>query len=104
MRLTPGLDEEVIARTAAQVELTASLQLTLDHLAIFDTQLQVSLAKVSGDLPGAIELAREADRLEGLMPYSFGPPTVTYPSAELLGEFERRLFDIVETATETPTS
>ena len=72
MRLTPGLDEEVIARTAAQVELTASLQLTLDHLAIFDTQLQVSLAKVSGDLPGAIELAREADRLEGLMPYSFG--------------------------------
>jgi tetratricopeptide (TPR) repeat protein len=80
------LKEEITAKTKAKGEESAQLELALDHLAIFDVQLQVVLAKARGDLPGAIELAREANRLEGLMPYSFGPPTVTYPSAELLGE------------------
>jgi hypothetical protein len=36
----------------------------------------------------ALEYAREASRLEGEMPYSFGPPFVEYPSAQLLGELE----------------
>ena len=30
--------------------------------------------------------AREASRLEGEMPHSFGPPFVDMPSAQLLGE------------------
>ena len=80
------LKEEIAAKTMAKGEESARVDLFFQHAAIFDLQLQASLAKVSGDLPGAIMLAREADRLESLMPYSFGPPTVIYPSAELLGE------------------
>lgn len=80
------LKAEAIARMEANGDGSATSDLVLDHLAIFELQLQVSLARASDDLPGAIALAREADRLEGLMPVSFGPPTVTYPSAELLGE------------------
>jgi tetratricopeptide (TPR) repeat protein len=80
------LVEEAAARTAETGEQPARLELVFDHVAIFDIQLQAALARSRGDLSAAVELAREADRLEGLMPYSFGPPTVTYPSAELLGE------------------
>jgi tetratricopeptide (TPR) repeat protein len=34
----------------------------------------------------AVAQAREASRLEGEMPYSFGPPFVDLPSAEMLGD------------------
>lgn len=60
--------------------------LYLDRLAVIDQELQAALARSSGDLEGAIRHAAEASRLEGEMPYSFGPPFVDYPSAQLLGE------------------
>ena len=43
----------------------------------------VEMAK--GDKEAAIRFAAEASRLEGEMPYSFGPPFVDLPSAEYLG-------------------
>ncbi len=60
--------------------------LYLDRLAVMDHQLLAAQARMKGDTEAAIEHAREADRLEGEMPFSFGPPFVDVPSAELLGD------------------
>ncbi len=60
--------------------------LYLDRLDVIEQQLQASLANAKNDGYTALEYAREANRLEGEMPFSFGPPFVDYPSAQLLGE------------------
>lgn len=60
--------------------------LYLDRLEVIEKQLQASLARAQGNGAAALEYAREASRLESEMPYSFGPPFVDYPSAQLLGE------------------
>jgi tetratricopeptide (TPR) repeat protein len=60
--------------------------LYLDRLDVIEQQLRAALARANGDGDKALEYAREASRLEGEMPYSFGPPFVDYPSAQLLGE------------------
>ena len=60
--------------------------LYLDRLDVIDFQLQAALARAKGDNDAALNYAREASRLEGELPYSFGPPFVDYPSAQWLGE------------------
>jgi hypothetical protein len=60
--------------------------LYLDRLIVIEHQLEAVLARAEGDTDKMIDHAREANRLEGDMPYSFGPPFVDYPSAQLLGE------------------
>lgn len=60
--------------------------LYLDRLDVIEQQLKAALAKANGDGNAALEYAREANRLESEMPFSFGPPFVDYPSAQLLGE------------------
>ncbi len=60
--------------------------LYLDRLAVMEQELKVALGMARGEVVGAIELAREASRLEGEMPVSFGPPFVDLPAAELLGQ------------------
>jgi tetratricopeptide (TPR) repeat protein len=60
--------------------------LYLDRLAVIELQLKAALARANGDSEAAIKYAREASRLEGAMPSSFGPPFVDYPSAQMLGE------------------
>ena len=60
--------------------------LYLDRLAVIEHQLEAKLAHASGDSGNALKHAREASRLEGEMPYSFGPPFVDFPSAQMLGE------------------
>jgi hypothetical protein len=60
--------------------------LYLDRLDVIEEQLLAALARAGGDSNVALEHAREASRLEGAMPYSFGPPFVDYPSAQLVGE------------------
>ena len=60
--------------------------LYLDRLDVIEQQLQASLARAQGNGAAALEYAREASRLEGEMPYSFGPPFVDYPSAQLVGD------------------
>jgi len=62
--------------------------LYLDRLRVIDQQLQAALARSSGDMQTAIRHAAEASLREGAMPYSFGPPFVDYPSAQLLGELQ----------------
>ena len=39
-----------------------------------------------GESTRAVRYAREASRLEGEMPFSFGPPFVDLPAAEFLGD------------------
>lgn len=60
--------------------------LYLDRLDVIEQQIRASLARARGESNKALEYAREASRLEGEMPFSFGPPFVDYPSAQLLGE------------------
>ena len=60
--------------------------LYLDRLTVIERQLEATLARANGDTGNALKHAREASRLEGEMPYSFGPPFVDFPSAQMLGE------------------
>jgi hypothetical protein len=60
--------------------------LYLDRLAVIEHELESTLARASGDTGSALKHAREASRLEGEMPFSFGPPFVDFPSAQMLGE------------------
>jgi len=97
LRQDPATIEEHLARF---IELRSELRETviampeqvpydllyLDRLDVIEHQIRSVLAKARGDSNGAIKHAREASRLEGEMPYSFGPPFVDYPSAQLLGE------------------
>jgi hypothetical protein len=58
----------------------------LVRLEVIEKQLQAVLEKAGGNAEAALNYAREASRLEGEMPFTFGPPFVDYPSAQLLGE------------------
>jgi len=60
--------------------------LYLERVDVIEQQLLAAQARAAGDTNAAIEYAGEASRLEGTMPYSYGPPFVDYPSAQLLGE------------------
>jgi hypothetical protein len=60
--------------------------LYLDRLRVMDRELAAAIDMARGDVDAAIIQAREASRLEGEMPFSFGPPFVDLPAAEYLGE------------------
>jgi tetratricopeptide (TPR) repeat protein len=80
--LVAGLRQAV----AAQAEPAPTDLLYLDRLAVMDRELAAAVEQARGELDAAIAHAREASRLEGEMPYAFGPPFVDLPSAEFLGE------------------
>jgi tetratricopeptide (TPR) repeat protein len=58
----------------------------LDRLNVLDLEIQAAIASAEENTDKALEFAREASRLEGEMPFAFGPPFIDLPSAELLGE------------------
>ena len=58
----------------------------LDRLNVLDLEIQAAIASAEKDTDKALEFAHEASRLEGGMPFAFGPPFIDLPSAELLGE------------------
>lgn len=60
--------------------------LYLERLRVMQQELSALAAMAHGDLAGAVAQAEEASRIEGSMPFSFGPPFVDLPAAELLGE------------------
>ncbi len=72
--------------------------LYLDRLAVIEHQLEAIWARASGDTDRMMKHAHEASRLEGEMPYSFGPPFVDMPSAQLLGELALELGNPEEAA------
>ena len=65
--------------------------LYLDRLVVIEHQLEATQARARGDTDTMMNHAREASRLEGEMPYSFGPPFVDMPSAQLWGELSLEL-------------
>jgi hypothetical protein len=65
--------------------------LYLDRLVVIEHQLEAMLARARGDTDTMMNHAHEASRLEGEMPYSFGPPFVDMPSAQLWGELSLEL-------------
>jgi len=73
-------------------------RLYLDRLDVIEQQIRAALARARGDNDKALEYARKASRLEGEMPFSFGPPFVDYPSAQFLGELAFGLGDYEEAA------
>jgi tetratricopeptide (TPR) repeat protein len=80
------LKAELREAVLAQPEAVPFNLLYLDRLDVIEQQLKASLARADDDASKALKYAREASRLEGEMPFSFGPPFVDYPSAQLLGE------------------
>jgi len=60
--------------------------LYLDRLQVLEREMLALVAWSRGAQDEALSHAREASRLEGDMPFSFGPPFVDLPAAELLAE------------------
>lgn len=72
--------------------------LYLDRLVVIEHQLEATVARARGDTEDMMNHAREASRLEGEMPYSFGPPFVDMPSAQLWGELSLEMESYEEAA------
>ena len=80
------LQSQLTSELAAQQRQAPADQLYLQRLAVMAEQLRSARARANGDMSSALQHAREASRLEGQMPHSFGPPFVDWPAAEWLGE------------------
>jgi tetratricopeptide (TPR) repeat protein len=80
--LKSGLEAEI----ARQEEKAPGDLLYLERLKVMDQELLAAIEWARGDAGKAAQFAREASRLEGEMPFSFGPPFVDLPSAEFLGD------------------
>jgi tetratricopeptide (TPR) repeat protein len=60
--------------------------LSLEETAILKLELDAMLALAEGDDEKAVELAREAVAQQTSMPFRYGPPRISKPTAELLGD------------------
>jgi len=60
--------------------------LYLERLAVLEQEMMGAIEYARGETAQAVRFAQEASRLEGEIPFSFGPPFVDLPSAEYLGE------------------
>jgi len=60
--------------------------LYLERLAVLEQEMLAGIEIARGEYLAAANYASEANRLEGEMPFAFGPPFVDWPAAELLGE------------------
>ena len=75
--------EGVISR---QQEQAPTDLLYLERLVIMEQELVAAVEYARGESALAVRYASEASRLEGEMPFSFGPPFVDLPAAEFLGD------------------
>jgi len=80
--LMASLEAEIVR----QVEKAPTDLLYLERLRVMDQELLAAIEMARGEMAKAVESAQEASRLEGAMPFSFGPPFVDLPSAEFLGD------------------
>jgi predicted Zn-dependent protease len=81
-----SLQAALEAEIARQAEKAPTDLLYLERLRVMDQELLAAIEMARGEMGKAAEYAREASRLEGAMPFSFGPPFVDLPSAEYLGD------------------
>jgi len=75
--------EGIISR---QQEQAPTDLLYLERLAVMEQELLAAVEYARGESALAARYAGEASRLEGEMPFSFGPPFVDLPAAEYLGD------------------
>jgi hypothetical protein len=80
------LKTELSSLLAQKDEPAPGDKLFLDRLAVQEQELIAGIEFAKGESLEAARFAAEASRLEELMPHSFGPPFVDWPSAELHGE------------------
>jgi len=81
-----GMQSELSRLLAQKKEPAAGDQQYLKRLQVMEQELLASIEFARGESQQAARYAAEASRLEGEMPYAFGPPFVDWPSAELLGD------------------
>ena len=75
--------KQIISR---QEEQAPSDLLYLERLIVMEQELLAAVEYARGESALAARFAGEASRLEGQMPFSFGPPFVDLPAAEFLGD------------------
>jgi hypothetical protein len=80
------LQADLEAEIARQQETAPTSLLYLERLRVMDQELLAAIEMARGEMSAAAAYAQEASRLEGEMPFSFGPPFVDLPSAEFLGD------------------
>ena len=81
-----ALQADLEAEIARQQETAPTSLLYLERLRVMDQELLAAIEMARGEMSAAAAYAQEASRLEGEMPFSFGPPFVDLPSAEFLGD------------------
>jgi hypothetical protein len=81
-----ALESSLAEEIAQQEEKAPGDLLYLERLRVMDQELLAAIEMARGEMGRAADLAREASRLEGDMPFSFGPPFVDLPAAEFLGD------------------
>jgi hypothetical protein len=81
-----AMQSELSRLLGQKKEPAAGDQQFLNRLRVMEQELLAGIEFARGESQNAARYAAEASRLEGEMPYAFGPPFVDWPSAELLGE------------------
>jgi hypothetical protein len=81
-----ALQSELTRVLSQKDESTPSDQQFLIRLKVLEQEMLAGIEFAKGESVQAARYAAEASRLEGTMPYAFGPPFVDWPSAELEGE------------------
>lgn len=80
------LQSELDRALAQKAEPAPGDQQFLQRLKVMEQELLAAIEFARGESQQAARYAAEGSRLEGEMPYSFGPTFVDWPSAELEGE------------------
>ncbi len=80
------LKDELTEAIKIQDEPAPTDLLYLSRLAVLEQEMLAGIEYARGENSMAVKYAMEASRLEGEMPFSFGPPYVDWPAAEYLGE------------------
>lgn len=81
-----ALQSELTRLISQKDEVMPSEQQFLIRLKVLEQELLAGIEFAKGESQQAARYAAEASKLEGTMPYAFGPPFVDWPSAELEGE------------------
>jgi len=81
-----GLKLELEGIISRQQEQAPTDLLYLKRLIVMEQELLAAVEYARGESALAVRFASEASRLEGEMPFSFGPPFVDLPAAEYLGD------------------
>jgi len=77
---------ELEALISQQDEKAPTDLLYLDRLAVMELELLAFVELARGEKNKAVQFLQQASKLEGDMPFSYGPPFVDLPSAEFLGD------------------